>query len=77
MAVSGLAWGFALIVGPNAAGLILDNFSPFLLWYVAAGVSAVAIGGFYILHLWLGKHPGFNITCKSRPAIQELYKPQG
>ncbi len=46
MAVSGLAWGLPSIVGPSAAGLILDNFNPFLLWYVAAGVSAVAIGGF-------------------------------
>jgi len=59
MAVSGLAWGLPSIVGPSAAGLILDNFNPFLLWYVAAGIAAVAIGGFYILHLWLGKRPRF------------------
>jgi len=59
MAVSGLAWGLPSIIGPSAAGLILDNFNPFLLWYVAAGVSAVAIGGFYLLHLWLGKRDMF------------------
>ncbi len=55
MAVFGVSWGLPSIIGPSAAGLILDNFNPFLLWYVAAGISAVAIGGFYLLHLWLGK----------------------
>jgi len=60
MAVSGLAWGLPSIVGPSAAGLILDNFNPFLLWYVAAGISAVAIGGFFLLHLWLGKMDRFQ-----------------
>jgi len=61
MAVSGLAWGLPSIVGPSAAGLILDNFNPYLLWYVAAGVSALAIGGYYILHLWLSKKPRFML----------------
>lgn len=60
MAVSGLAWGLPSIVGPSAAGLILDNFNPFLLWYVAAGVAALAIGGFSILQLWLGKREMFK-----------------
>jgi MFS family permease len=64
MAVSGLAWGLPSIIGPSAAGLILDNFNPFLLWYVAAGVSAVAIGGFYILHQWLGKRSRFKIFSR-------------
>lgn len=59
MAVSGLAWGLPSIVGPSAAGLILDNYNPFLLWYVAAGISALAIGGFFLLHLWLGKREKF------------------
>jgi MFS family permease len=62
MAVSGLAWGIPSIVGPSAAGLILDNFNPFMLWYVAARISAVAIGGFYILHRWLGKRPRFIVN---------------
>lgn len=60
MAVFGLSWGIPSIIGPSAAGLILDNFNPFLLWYVAAAISAVAIGGFYLLHLWLGKDERLN-----------------
>lgn len=60
MALFGVSWGLPSIIGPSAAGLILDNFNPFLLWYVAAGISAVAIGGFYLLHLWLGKLERFN-----------------
>ena len=60
MAVFGVSWGLPSIIGPSAAGLILDNFNPFLLWYVAAGIAAVAIGGFYLLHLWLGKRERFK-----------------
>lgn len=64
MAVYGLAWGLPSIVGPSAAGLILDNFNPFLLWYIAAGISAVAIGGFYLLHLWLGDKSRFHSVAR-------------
>ncbi len=60
MAVFGLSWTIPATIGPSAAGLILDNFNPYLLWYVAAGLSAVTILGFYILHLRLGKHERFN-----------------
>lgn len=60
MAVFGVSWGIPSIVGPSAAGLILDNYNPFLLWYVAAGISAVAIGGYYLLHLWLGNRERFQ-----------------
>jgi MFS family permease len=60
MAVFGLSWGIPAIIGPSAAGLILDNYNPFLLWYVAAGICIVSIGGFYILHLWLGKRERFK-----------------
>lgn len=69
MAVSGLAWGLPSIVGPSAAGLILDNFNPYLLWYVAAAISAVAIGGFYLLHLWLGKRELFIPRVRDRDKI--------
>ncbi len=60
MAVFGLSWALPATIGPSAAGLILDNYDPNLLWYVGAGLCALSVFGFYILHLWLGKFDRFN-----------------
>jgi MFS family permease len=59
MAVFGLAWSIPSIIGPSASGYVLDNFNPFLLWYLDAGIAVLAIIGFYLLHLWLGKRKRF------------------
>ena len=60
MAVFGLSWAIPATIGPTAAGLILDNYNPNLLWYVGAGICAVSMISFYGLHLWLGKNDRFN-----------------
>jgi MFS family permease len=60
MAVFGLSWALPATVGPSAAGLILDNYNPDLLWYVGALICAVSVLSFYILHLWLGKKARFK-----------------
>ncbi len=60
MAIFGLSWALPATVGPSAAGLILDNYNPNLLWYVGAGLCALSVLGYYILHLWLGKRDRFN-----------------
>ena len=60
MAVFGLSWAIPATVGPSAAGLILDNYNPNLLWYVGAIICAVSVVSFYGLHLWLGKCDRFN-----------------
>ncbi len=60
MAVFGLSWALPATVGPSAAGLILDNFNPNLLWYVGALICAVSVLSFYFLHLWLGKNARFK-----------------
>jgi MFS family permease len=60
MAIFGLSWALPATVGPSAAGLILDNYNPNLLWYVGAGLCALSVLGFYILHLRLGKLDRFN-----------------
>lgn len=59
MAVYGLAWAIPATVGPAAAGLILDNYNPNLLWYIGGALCAVAAVGFYALHLWLGQQKRF------------------
>ncbi|NQS92310.1 MAG: MFS transporter [Chloroflexi bacterium] len=60
MAVFGLSWALPATVGPSLAGLVLDNYNPNLLWYIGAGICAVAVVSFYGLHLWLGKYDRFN-----------------
>jgi MFS family permease len=59
MAVYGLAWAIPATIGPAAAGLILDNYNPDLLWYIGGLLCAVAAIGFYGLHLWLGRQKRF------------------
>jgi MFS family permease len=60
MAVFGLAWAIPSIFGPAAAGLILDNMNPSLLWYIAGILCAVAALAYYFLHLRLGKQERFR-----------------
>ncbi len=60
MAVFGLSWALPATVGPSAAGLILDNFNPNLLWYIGALICAVSVFSFYLLHLRLGKNARFH-----------------
>jgi len=59
MAVFGFAWMLPSAIGPGAAGLILDNFNPNLLWYIGAGLCTVSVLGFLLLHLRLGKQSRF------------------
>jgi MFS family permease len=60
MAVFGVSWALPATIGPSAAGLILDNYNPNLLWYLGAIICAISVLGFYILHLWLGRRARFN-----------------
>ncbi len=59
MAVFGLIWMLPAAIGPGAAGVILDNYNPNLLWYVGAVLCAVAALGFYGLHARLGRQERF------------------
>jgi len=60
MAVFGVSWALPATVGPSAAGYILDNFNPNLLWYLGAGLCAVAVLSFLLLHLRLGTQERFS-----------------
>ncbi len=51
MAYFGLTFGVATAVSPMLGGLILDNLDPRWLWYAAGLISAMAVLGFWVLHL--------------------------
>ncbi len=59
MAMYGLSWALPATVGPAAAGYILDNFNPNLLWYVGGVLTTISAISFYILHLRLKNQERF------------------
>lgn len=59
MAVFGLSWAIPSTIGPSAAGYILDNYNPNLLWYIGGILCGLAVLAFYALHLRLGSRPEF------------------
>lgn len=65
MAVFGFAWMLPSAIGPGAAGLILDNFNPNLLWYIGAGLCTISVLGFLLLHGRLGRQDRFAPTQQS------------
>lgn len=60
MAVFGLTWMLPAAIGPGAAGVILDNYDPNLLWYVGGVLCAVSALSFYALHVRLGQQERFS-----------------
>lgn len=60
MAVFGLTWTVPSMIGPWAAGLIMDNYNPNLVWYIGGGLCVVAMFAFYYLHLRLGARAQFQ-----------------
>ena len=59
MAIYDLGWAFPATLGPAAAGWILDNYYPDLLWYLGGILCAVSAASFYVLYLWLGRQERF------------------
>jgi MFS family permease len=60
MAFAGLSWAIPATIGPGAAGYILDNFNPNLLWYIGGALCGLSVIAYYILHLRLGARPEFS-----------------
>ena len=69
MAFFGLTWAIPAIFGPGAAGLILDNMNPNLLWYVAGILCAIAAFAYYLLHLRLGHRKRFAPAPMDEQAV--------
>ena len=49
MAVSGMTWGIAFMVGPYFAGLLLDGPNANMLWYISGFIGLLATIGFVAL----------------------------
>ncbi len=64
MGVFGVVWMIPATIGPGAAGLILDNLNPNLLWYIGGVMCAVSAFAFYLLHFKLGKQERFQPAPK-------------
>jgi len=69
MAIFGLVWLLPAAIGPAGAGYILDNFNRNFLWYIGAGLCAVAAFGFYVLHTRLGAKERFAPAPKEGQAF--------
>jgi MFS family permease len=66
MAFGGLCWAVPAMVGPWAAGLILDRYNPDWVWYICGILCAIAIFVFYILQLRLGGREKFKPQSDAR-----------
>jgi len=54
MAFYGLSFTIPQIIGPMAAGLIMDYADPRWVWYIGGLLCAIAVVGFYTLHIRSG-----------------------
>jgi MFS family permease len=59
MAVSGLVWSIPATIGPAAAGIIIDNYNPNLVWYIGGLICIISGIGYYALHLKVGGQQRF------------------
>lgn len=74
MAIFGLSWAIPSTIGPGAAGYILDNFNPNLLWFIGGALCGLSVLAYYALHLRLGARPEFAPAPKEGqpvPAVSD------
>jgi len=57
MAGAGFSWSIPAIIGPWAAGMVLDNFDPNLVWKLCGLFAVIAAAGYYALYLNNRKEP--------------------
>lgn len=50
MAIFGFSWSIPFAVGPILAGIVIDNYDPRWLWYIAGIIGMLAVLGFLALH---------------------------
>lgn len=59
MAVAGFITSVPNAIGPGAAGYILDNLNPNLLWYIGGFLCLISALGYFSLHLKVGTQERF------------------
>jgi MFS family permease len=69
MAVFGFSWAVPQTIGPGAAGYIMDNFNPNLVWYIGGVLCAVSALSYYLLHLRLGKQVRFALKVEPTESL--------
>jgi MFS family permease len=55
MAVYGFSWLIPVAIGPLLAGLVMDNFDPNWVWYLAGIIGLVAAVAYYWLEVRVGR----------------------
>lgn len=68
MAVYGLTWAIPATIGPSAAGVILDNYNPNLLWFIGGFLCILSAFSFYILHFRIGSQKRFTPVSDEIPS---------
>lgn len=66
MAVFGLIWMIPATIGPSAAGYILDNYNPNLLWYLGTVLCLISAGSYFLLHWRIGNQNRFKGIYQSQ-----------
>lgn len=70
MAVAGFISSIPNTIGPGAAGYILDNLNPHMLWYIGGLLCLTSAWGYGALHLKLGTQERFAAaTPENEPVI--------
>jgi len=70
MAMFGLGWAIPQTIGPAAAGLIIDNLNPNLLWYIGGLLCLGSTLGYFALHAKLGGQKRFAPAPKGVLPVQ-------
>lgn len=77
MAIRNFSWIIPVSIGPLGAGLIMDNFDPRLVWFVAGFIGMFSVAGFAYLHFKSGKlfEDKANGNSKNQELLKDKEKP--
>lgn len=76
MAIFGLSWAIPSTIGPAAAGYILDNFNPNLLWFLGGLLCGLSTLAYYALHLRFKSRPEFTPPKEAISSLPNLTLPE-